>query len=302
MTRFFRGTCSVALAAAVAGCLAAAPNVVYTASGTFSSPPISGSDLFRLQGEPFSITIVANEAMVPKNHGPQWALYSTLKMMGTVQSALLPTPTSISSNRTSILLVAGNPSQDLFTLNSPVRVIGITLTVTANMVMPKGTLTNDRVLPFTAPDTLTPATATVTYSDGTNTTTLGINGTLSAAVPGNTAGAAVVLHGDGAQAITAHADGTQSVRPIGAGAVDLGAPSDVVVLQFYASGVRDAGEVQVQIGGEEVAVLYAGAAERFSGLDQVSVLVPRSLAGRGEVDVLLTADGQTGSPMRLRIQ
>jgi uncharacterized protein (TIGR03437 family) len=75
-----------------------------------------------------------------------------------------------------------------------------------------------------------------------------------------------------------------------------------VVLQFYASGIRNAGEVRVRIDGEEVAVLYSGAADRFSGLDQVSVQVPRSLAGRGEVEVLLTKDGQTAGPVRLQIQ
>ena len=92
------------------------------------------------------------------------------------------------------------------------------------------------------------------------------------------------------------------MQSIAAWPVDLGEPSDVVVLQFYASGVRDAAEVRVQIGGEEGAVLYAGAADRFSGLDQVSVQVPRSLAERGEVEVRLTADGQTAGPVRLQIQ
>ena len=309
MTRFFSKTLSVALLATATGCLAAAsespaaaPNVIYTASGTFSSPPISGSDLFQLQGEPFSISVVANEALVSKNHGPQWAIYNALKMTGTVQSRLLPTPINISNSGTSILLAVGNPTQDTFMLGSPVRVIGITLTVTASILMPKGTLTNDHILPFNAPVTLTPAIATMTYTDGPNTTTLGINGTLTAAVQARAAGAAVRLHGDGAQVITAHADGTQSMRSIGAGAVDLGASSDAVALQFYASGVRDAGEIHVQIGGEDVAVLYAGAAERFSGLDQISVQVPRNMAGRGDVDVSLTVDGQTANPVRVRIQ
>jgi hypothetical protein len=308
MTPLFQSTCSAALAAAVVSCLgasqclAAAPNVTYTASGTFSSPPVAGADVFKLQGQPFSISVVANEAMVSKNHGPKWAVYNTLKMTGTVQSGLLPTPFAISNSATSILLAAGNPGQDLFMLGSPVSVIGTTLTVTANIVMPKGTITNDHVLPFAASVTLTPANATMTYSDGTSSTTLGINGTLTATVPGGTADVGVMLHGDGAQAITMHADGTQSVQSIGARAVDLGAPSDVVVLQFYASGIRDAGEVRVRIDGEEAAVLYAGAAGRFSGLDQVSVQVPRSLAGRGEVEVLLTADGQTAGPVRLQIQ
>jgi hypothetical protein len=308
MTLLFQKTCSVMLAAAVLSCvaaaesLAAAPNVTYSASGTFSSPQISGADTFQLRGQPFSINVVASETLVSKNHGAQWAVYSTLKMTGTVQSGLLPTPIAISSNGSSILLAAGNPSQDLFRLGSPVVVVGTTLTVTANIIMPKGTITNDHVLPFTAPVTLTPANATITYSDGTNSTTLGINGTLMATVAGTTADVGLQLHGDGAQAIAMHADGAQSVQSIGARSVDLGAPSDVVVLQFYASGVRDAREVHVQIDGEDATVLYAGAAERFSGLDQISVQVPRSLAGRGEVEVRLTADGQTAAPVRLRIE
>jgi uncharacterized protein (TIGR03437 family) len=308
MTLLFQKKYPVVLAAAVLSCmaaserLAAATNVTYAAFGTFSSPQISGADVFQLRGQPFSINVVASETLVSKNHGAQWALYTMLKMTGTVQSGLLPTPIAISSNSSSILLAAGNPSQDSFMLGSPVKVVGTTLTVTANIIMPKGTITNDHVLPFTAPVTLTPANATMTYSDGTNTTTLGINGTLTATVPGTAADVSVRLHGDGAQAITMHADGAQSVQSIGARSVDLGTPSDVVVLQFYASGVRDAGEVRVQIGGEDAAVLYAGAAERFSGLDQVSVQVPRSLAGRGAVEVLLTVGGQTAGPVRLQIQ
>jgi hypothetical protein len=308
MTLLFQKTCSAALAAVVVSCLAAsesvaaAPNVTYAASGTFSSPPISGKDVFQLQGQPFSISVVANEAMVPANHGSQWALYNTLKMTGTVQSGLLPAPINIGDSSSSILLQAGSPTQDTFMLSSPVKILDTVITVTANVVMPKGTLTNAHVLPFTAPVTLTPANATMTYSNGTYTTTLGINGTLTATVPGGTVDVDVMLHGDGAQAITMHADGTQSVQSIGARAVELGAPSDVVVLQFYASGIRNAGEVRVRIDGEEVAVLYSGAADRFSGLDQVSVQVPRSLAGRGEVEMLLTADGQTAAPVRLQIQ
>jgi hypothetical protein len=168
--------------------------------------------------------------------------------------------------------------------------------------MPKGTLTNDHVLPFTASG----------YADAGERDRdvfrwdvyhhAGNQRDPDGHGAGNYGGCGVMLHGDGAQAITMHADGTQSVQSIGARAVELGAPSDVVVLQFYASGMRDAGEVRVQIGGEEAGVLYAGAADRFSGLDQVSVQVPRSLAGRGEVEVLLTADGQTAGPVRLQIQ
>ena len=38
------------------------------------------------------------------------------------------------------------------------------------------------------------------------------------------------------------------------------------------------------------------------GVDQVNVLVPGSLAGRGEVDVLLTVDAQMANPVRINIK
>jgi hypothetical protein len=307
---YVRRMLSMTIATAAIGCLASseslfaagpatAPNVTYTASGTFGTVK-SGADLFQLQGQPFSISVVASEADVAKTHGAQWAAYSALKMTGTVQSGLLPTPVAISNSGTSIELAVGNPSYDVFELYSPVKVIGLTLTIIANLELPKTALINDHVLPF-ASVTL-PANATMTYSDTTNTTVLYLKGTLVATVPGATTKAAVVLHGEGARSITAHGDGTQSVRSIGAGPVDTGASTDMVALEFYAAGVRDASAIEVRIGGQSVPVLYAGASERFAGLDQISVQLPRSLAGSGSADVLLTVDGQTAEPVRIQIQ
>jgi uncharacterized protein (TIGR03437 family) len=112
----------------------------------------------------------------------------------------------------------------------------------------------------------------------------------------------VVLHGEGARSITSHGDGTQSVRSIGGAPVDTGASADVVALEFYAEGVRDGSAIEVRVGGQSVPVLYAGAADRFAGLDQISVQLPRSLAGSGDADVVLTVDGQTAEPVRIQIQ
>jgi hypothetical protein len=187
MTRIYtRMMRSIAIGAAALSCLAAAnrpataPNVTYTASGTFDSTPISGSDLFRLAGQPFTISVVASESAVAKSHGAQWALYSGLSMTGQVSSRLLPTPITISNHSTNIVLADGNPNQDVFMLGTPVKILGMTITVTANIAMPEGTVSNDHILPFSAAVPLTPTVATMTYSDGTNSTTLGINGTINA--------------------------------------------------------------------------------------------------------------------------
>jgi uncharacterized protein (TIGR03437 family) len=44
------------------------------------------------------------------------------------------------------------------------------------------------------------------------------------------------------------------------------------------------------VGGEAGNVAFAGEAPGFVGLDQINVLLSRSLIGRGEVEVLLTVD------------
>jgi uncharacterized protein (TIGR03437 family) len=56
------------------------------------------------------------------------------------------------------------------------------------------------------------------------------------------------------------------------------------------------------IGGVNALVGYAGAQGDFAGLDQVNLLVPRSLIGRGEVDVVLIVDGQTARSVKINLK
>jgi uncharacterized protein (TIGR03437 family) len=58
----------------------------------------------------------------------------------------------------------------------------------------------------------------------------------------------------------------------------------------------------VQIAGQDAPVLHSGASADFPGLDEITVEVPRSLAGMGQVDVVLTTDGETASPVHVSIQ
>ncbi len=163
---------------------ATAPDVTYTASGTFSQPATSGSDTLKLAGEPFTISIVANAASVPISHGPNWAVFSPFRMTGQVHSGLLgPTPVSIASAAASIYLLYG-PTYDTFMTAFPVKVVGIVLTINATLTLPPGTLQNQLIHPF-APVALTPSNSLVTYSDTTgNTTTLTVStGTVEATIP-----------------------------------------------------------------------------------------------------------------------
>ena len=60
--------------------------------------------------------------------------------------------------------------------------------------------------------------------------------------------------------------------------------------------------VAVKLGGVDGQVTDAGAQPDLMGLDQVTVRVPRSLAGRGEIDVQLTVEAQIANTVRIWIK
>lgn len=158
------------------------PNVSFTATGTFSNPQVSGADTLKLAGEPFTINIVASAASKPVKSGPNWAVFSPLKMTGEVHSGLLgSTPVTVASAGASIQQALG-PTDDLFETAFPVKIVGISLTINATLHLPAGTLPNQLIHPFAAVQ-LSPSTSRVTYSEGTTSTTLTIqSGTLTAVV------------------------------------------------------------------------------------------------------------------------
>ena len=81
-----------------------------------------------------------------------------------------------------------------------------------------------------------------------------------------------------------------------------GAEGDQLFLLLFGTGIRNRGaleQVSVRLGGQNIPVLYAGAQSEFAGLDQVNVLLPRELLGRGELDLVLTVDGQEANAVRI---
>ena len=86
--------------------------------------------------------------------------------------------------------------------------------------------------------------------------------------------------------------------------INLGSAGDQVFLILYGTGIRAAGTagVAVGIGGVFASVSYAGIQGGYTGLDQVNVLLPPSLAGRGDVTIQLTANGIAANPVHVTIQ
>jgi uncharacterized protein (TIGR03437 family) len=104
-------------------------------------------------------------------------------------------------------------------------------------------------------------------------------------------------------AVRVDAAGAQTIAPVysydaqgraAAAPLNLGSDTDRVYLTLYATGVRGAralSGVEVQVGDLNIPVLYAGPQSEYPGLDQINIgPLPRSLAGRGEVEVELTIE------------
>jgi len=84
--------------------------------------------------------------------------------------------------------------------------------------------------------------------------------------------------------------------------IDLGAPTDSVYLTLFGTGIRNRTTltaVSVVIGGLNARVDYVGPQNQYVGLDQVNVLLPHELAGRGTVDLLLSVDSKPANRVQV---
>lgn len=88
--------------------------------------------------------------------------------------------------------------------------------------------------------------------------------------------------------------------------IDLGPPADQVYLIVFGTGLRfrnSLSAVTATLGGTNLEVLYAGQQGEFVGLDQVNIgPIPRSLAGRGEMNLALTVDGKTANAVSANVR
>ncbi|MFZ4628058.1 MAG: hypothetical protein ACOYNR_06985 [Blastocatellia bacterium] len=87
--------------------------------------------------------------------------------------------------------------------------------------------------------------------------------------------------------------------------IPLGPSTDDLFVVLYGTGLRfrsALSHVTVTIGGVASQVLYLGESGGYVGLDQCNVRIPRSLQGRGVVDVTLIVDGIRANPVQLTIE
>ncbi len=167
---------------------------------------------------------------------------------------------------------------------------------------------------YQIPEGTAPGETTVTITSGDGQVSTGMlniaavaPGLFSAASSGQGVAAAVVLR--------IKADGAQSYEPVArydaaqnrfvALPIDLGEEGDQVFLLLYGTGFRHHGDlagVTVKLGEVETAALFAGGRREYAGLDQLNLRIPRSLAGRGEVDVALNVNGHESNRVKVHIK
>ena len=166
---------------------------------------------------------------------------------------------------------------------------------------------------YLMPATIAPGAVTVKIVSGDGTTSFGLE-TVRAVAPAfftaNSSGS-----GAAAGQVVRVRNGVQTELPITQfdnvskqfvpAEIDMGPEGDQMVLVVYGTGMRrrtNLSNVRVTAGGLSLPVDYTGATPGYVGLDQINVALPRTLIGRGEIDVSATIDGQTTNTMRIRIK
>jgi uncharacterized protein (TIGR03437 family) len=86
--------------------------------------------------------------------------------------------------------------------------------------------------------------------------------------------------------------------------IDLGPPTNQIYLSLYGTGFRGStGQITATVGGVGVPVLGAVLVAAYQGEDVVNIgPLPRSLAGRGEISIVMTFDGKSANTVTVAIR
>jgi uncharacterized protein (TIGR03437 family) len=167
-----------------------------------------------------------------------------------------------------------------------------------NFLVPAGTAAGDATVIITS--------ASGNVTTGTARIVAVAPGVFAANADGRGAAAGVVLR---------VRDGVQSFEPLVrldpmsnrfvAAPIDLGPAGDEVFVILFGTGIRgrsDLAGVIAAFSNVTVAPTFAGAQGALAGLDQINLPLPRSLAGRGEVNVTLTVDGKAANVLQVNVR
>jgi uncharacterized protein (TIGR03437 family) len=132
-------------------------------------------------------------------------------------------------------------------------------------------------------------------------------GVFTANSNGQGAAAAIALRvkANGAQQFEPTARYDETARRFVTAPIELGNANEQVFLILFGTGWRNRSSLAAltaTIGGAPVEALFAGAQGSLFGLDQLNLRLPPTLAGRGEVEVVVRVENQTANTVKVNFK
>ena len=251
---------------------------------------IAGHNVTIVQAAPFACVSSASFAGGTLAGESIVAAFGTGLVNSTEAATVQPLPTTLAGVRVSVFDSQGTERFAPLFFVSPIQV---------NFQMPPGTATGKALV------TLLRGTEIVAASSPQIELVAPGLFSVNASGQGLMIGLALRIKADGSQIFEPVVRFDEQRQQFVAAPINLDSATDRVFLVLFATGLRRRSSldaVSVTLGGVNADALYAGPQGEFVGLDQLNVALPRSLAGRGEVDVRLTVEGVAANPLKVVIR
>lgn len=252
--------------------------------------PVSNEITLTVANEAFAVSAAS---FMPGSLAPDSivALFGTGLATGTQTATTLPLPTQLLNTRVTVRDSVGTTRAAALFFVSPNQI---------NCLVPSGTATGT-------------ASLTITAGDGTIS---GVPIEITATAPGlfsaNASGQGVPA----AILLRVFSNNTQRLEPVGSYdtatnryvpvPINLGPEGERVYLILFGTGIRyraNLGTVSATLGGTATPVDFAAQQGDLVGVDQVNLgPLPRSLAGRGNVNLNVSVEGRAANPLQITVQ
>jgi uncharacterized protein (TIGR03437 family) len=270
-------------------CLSSDPNNTHVAPNTDnymancmkSLPAVSTlgtmyGDLAQTSAPPFTLRLSTAGQIVPFGADSIVAAYGTNLATGTATLSTVPPPTSLDSNSVTVTDSSGITRDAPLFYVSPTQV---------NFEIPASTASGTAMVTIQNANGTTQSATVPIGAVSPGFYSLDSSGLIAAYV-------LPVISGKQQPLISVYQTSNGKVEAL---PINLGGSDEQVYLEMYGTGFRNATTVTATIGNLSVPVLYAGASS-YSGEDQVNIgPIPPSLAGKGSVTVVVTADDKAAT-------